>query len=72
MTSNDSEWLTVNEAAEISGYHPEYIRRLIRDGKIEGRKFAIVWQVRRDSLNAYIKNAQTKDDRRYTPKRIKR
>jgi excisionase family DNA binding protein len=72
MTPNDGEWLTVNEAAEISGYHPEYIRRLIRDGEIEGRKFAIVWQVRRDSLNAYIQNAQSKDDKRYTPKRIKR
>lgn len=68
MTTNGGEWLSVSEAAEMSGYHPEYIRRLIRNGEIEARKFSIVWQVRRESLNSYIKNAQKKDDKRYTPK----
>jgi len=68
MATNSGEWLTVNEAAEISGYHPEYIRRLIRDREIEARKFSIVWQVKRESLNSYIENAQSKDDKRYTPK----
>ena len=69
MTSNGGVWLTVSEAADISGYHPEYIRRLIRDGEIERKKFSIVWQVRRESLNAYIENAQSKEDGRFTPKR---
>ena len=69
MITNGGEWLTINEAAEISGYHPEYIRRLIRDGEIEAKKFSIVWQVRRESLNAYIENANAKEDRRFTPKR---
>ena len=27
-------WITTREAAEISGYHINYIRRLIRQGKI--------------------------------------
>ena len=39
----NEKWLTVNEAAELSGYHPEHIRRLIREGKIEAKKFSIVW-----------------------------
>lgn len=65
--AND-DWLTVSEAAKLSGYHPEYIRRLIRDGEIEARKFSIVWQVKRESLTAYIENAESKDDKRYTPK----
>jgi excisionase family DNA binding protein len=69
MATNNSEWLSVSEAAILSGYHPEYIRRLIRDGEIEGRKFSIVWQVRRESLNAYIDSAKSKDDKRFTPKR---
>ena len=68
MAKND-EWLSVSEAAEISGYHPEYIRRLIRDGEIEARKFSIVWQVRRESLNNYIQSAKSQSDKRYTPKR---
>ena len=71
MSGND-EWLSVTEAAKLSGYHPEYIRRLIRDGEIEARKFSIVWQVKRESLKAYIENAESKDDKRYTPKIKKR
>ena len=68
MITNGGEWLTINEAAEISGYHPEYIRRLIRDREIEARKFSIVWQVKRESLNSYIENTQSKDDKRCSPK----
>ena len=67
MATND-EWLSVSEAAELSGYHPEYIRRLIRDGEIEARKFSIVWQVKRESLNSYMEAAKSQDDKRFTPK----
>ena len=69
MTTNGSEWLSVDEAAKLSGYHPEYIRRLIRDGEISAKKFSIVWQVRRASLIAYVENAKSKEDKRFTPKR---
>ena len=48
------EWLTVSDAAKISGYHPERIRELIRDNKIIAHKFSIVWQVDRKSLLAYL------------------
>ena len=34
MATNGDEWLTVNDAAKLSGYHPESIRELIRQGKI--------------------------------------
>jgi excisionase family DNA binding protein len=69
MTTDGGEWLTVEEAAKLSGYHPEYIRRLIRDGEIEAKKFSIVWQVSRKSLTAYIETAKSQEDKRYTPKR---
>jgi excisionase family DNA binding protein len=29
-----SDWITTQEAAELSGFHPEYVRRLARQGKI--------------------------------------
>lgn len=54
MTTNGGEWLTVTDAAKLSGYNPEHITRLIRQGKIKAKKFSIVWQVNRDSLLAYI------------------
>ena len=52
------EWLTVNEAAELSDYHPEHIRRLIRQGAIMAKKFSIVWMVSRESLLEYKKSQE--------------
>jgi len=46
-------WITVEDAAKLAEYHPEHIRRLIRQGKIEARKFATVWQVNKSSLISY-------------------
>lgn len=58
MPINDN-WLTVQEAAKESGYNPEHIRRLIRDGEVTARKVSIIWLVDRKSLLAYMKKAQT-------------
>ena len=52
------EWLTVNDAAKLSGYHPEHIRRLVRQGAITAKKFSIVWMVSKDSLLSYIRDQQ--------------
>jgi len=62
------EWITVQEAAEISGYSEEYLRRLIRKGDIKARKFGTIWQVDRSSLGAYLKEAGKSEDRRYGPR----
>ncbi len=32
------EWITLREAAELSGYIPEYLRRVIRHNKIRAEK----------------------------------
>jgi excisionase family DNA binding protein len=58
------EWLTTAQAAELSGYHPERIRELLRDGKIKGNKFGTVWQVNRTSLLFYIEAMEQKGERR--------
>ena len=52
------EWLDVNEAAKLSGYHPEHIRRLVRQGAITAKKFSIVWMVSSNSLLAYMKSQE--------------
>ena len=61
---NKTNWLTVNEAANLSGYHPERIRELIRDNKIIAQKFSIVWQVNRKSLLAYVSKMQEMGEKR--------
>jgi hypothetical protein len=33
------EWLTTNEAAEISEYHIDYIRKLLQADQVGARKF---------------------------------
>ncbi|MBK9050862.1 MAG: helix-turn-helix domain-containing protein [Chloroflexi bacterium] len=61
------EWITSKEAVELSGYHPDHLRRLIRAGEINGRKFGIVWQISRESLLAYLKQAEESTDKRRGP-----
>jgi len=62
------DWLTVAQAAELSGYHPIYLTELVRAGKIDGRKFGPVWQVSKSALLAYIREAKKSKDRRRGPK----
>lgn len=63
-----SDWIPTREAVEISGYHPEYLRFLIRTGALNARKFGSVWQIERKSLLDYIKEAKQNPDRRHGPK----
>ena len=63
-----SDWLTVSEAAALSGYHPVYLRGLIREGKIKGRKWGQAWQVSQRSLRDYLANAEKSEDNRRGPK----
>lgn len=62
------EWITTQEAAELSGYHPDHLRRLIRAGEIRARKLSFLWLVSRQSLLEYLRNAEESDDSRRGPK----
>ena len=62
------QWLTVQEAADLTGYHAEYLRTLTREGKITARKFGPVWAINKSSLLAYWNNAEKSADRRHGPK----
>jgi excisionase family DNA binding protein len=64
------KWITPQEAAELTGYHAEYIRRLARNGKIKSRKYSIVWQVERSSLLAYQRSAAKQGEKRGPKKGI--
>jgi excisionase family DNA binding protein len=37
--------LTVQEAAEQLGYHPDHLRRLLRTGKVKGERIGQVWLI---------------------------
>lgn len=57
-------WLTVKDAANLSNYHPERVRELIRDGKVSAKKFGSVWAVNRESILEYVKQMQQRGERR--------
>lgn len=63
---------TVDEAAKKTGYNPQYIRRLIREGKIEAIKLGSLYLIRQDSLKAFIKEIEQETDNRFGPKRRNR
>ncbi len=62
------EWLTTQQAADLSGYHMVYVRNLVRDGQIEGRKWGQAWQVSKTSLLTYMEAAKISKDNRRGPK----
>lgn len=55
---NLADYITTEEAAELSGYHVNYIRRLMRQGKITGRKAGLMWWIERNSLRDYLRAIQ--------------
>lgn len=48
-------WITVKEAAQISGFTTEYIRELVRENTIVGQKFGWQWTISKESLEEYLK-----------------
>ena len=58
------DWITTRKAAEISGYHPDYVRKLLQSGRIDGKKFGVVWQVDRESLEAYLDAIEQRGEKR--------
>lgn len=60
------DWLTVKEAAELLGYHPNHLRKLLRQGSILGRKQRNGrWAIARREIRR-VHNLQTERGR-YTP-----
>ena len=61
---HETHWISVPDAAHISGYHPEHLRKLLKAGKIRGRKFATIWQVDETSLRAYLHRIEKLGEKR--------
>ena len=58
------EWLTTQEAANLAGYHVNYLRRLVRVGEIEARKWGNAWMINRESLLTYLARVQAQGEKR--------
>ena len=52
MSSPDHEWITIAEAVDAAGCTDGYLRRLLRQGRLEGwRAGERAWLVRRDAIS---------------------
>ncbi len=60
----NDDWITTNEAAQLSGYEPQHVRFLIREEKIVGRKWGRDWQVERASLLTYVEKMEKAGQKR--------
>lgn len=62
------EWITTDEAAALSGYHPEHVRWLARGGKIGAEKKGRDWWINRDKLREYLATVEALGTRKYDPR----
>lgn len=47
--------ISVKQASEITGYSVDYIRRLLRENKVSGKKFMTNWKVYEESIVEYAR-----------------
>lgn len=50
-----AEFMTVDDAAQKLKFHPETVRRLVRDGILDGKKWGREWLVVKSSVEKYLK-----------------
>jgi len=59
-------WLTTEETAEILDYHPEYVRHLLRIGRLKGQKFGVVWFVDPEAVSELRERLDNQDKLGFT------
>jgi len=61
--------LSVRAASQHFGYNEQYLRRLLRAGRLEGVKIGQVWLIKLASLEAHLRKGRRAQDRRRTEHR---
>jgi hypothetical protein len=60
--------ISVKVAAFHSGYNVQYLRRILRDGRLTGMNRGQTWLIDNCTLEAYLENANNTKDKRFGPK----
>ena len=64
----DDDWITSTEALQITGFNADYLRRILRSGKVKARKWGREWQVSKSSLLKYLRTGDESPDKRRGPR----
>ena len=60
--------INVKVAAFYSGYNVQYLRRLLRNGRLSGMKLGQIWLLDKRNFEIYLENANHIPDKRFGPK----
>src|SRR5262244_1385185 len=57
MTSDSKKYISLKEAARLSGYSSDYVGQLIRSGKLEGKQVFsnVAWMTTEEALQKYLR-----------------
>lgn len=79
MHLKEKDEITLKEASELSGYSPDYLGQLIRQGKLPGKQVysSVAWVTTEDAVRSYMDAAKpgvSKDslDPAWTPEDLAR
>lgn len=50
-----ADFVTTQEAAALLDYHIEHVRRMAREGDLQGLKIGTTWLINRKSIDSYIR-----------------
>jgi hypothetical protein len=53
-TKNLDDVITLREAGQMSGYHPDYLSFLIRNGKLQGQKLGKTWVTSQSEVRRFL------------------
>ena len=56
MTNDSKKYISLKEAARISGYSADYVGQLIRNGKLEGKQvfLNVAWMTTEEAIQSYL------------------
>jgi len=60
-------YITVIGAAKLTGYNSQYLRRLLRNGKLAGIRIGQIWLILLESLEGYVDSMKAATDLRCGP-----
>ena len=60
--------ITVQAAADVTGYNIQYLRRMLRSGALKGIKIGQMWLIEMYALDVYLKRVERTSDRRCGPR----
>jgi len=68
MPDFPNEWITTQEAAELTGYTTALIRYLARNKHIKAQKFGRDWMIKRGSVQVYAEEMRRLGTAKHDPR----